>query len=279
MNLKNLLTRTIAGIVYIALVLLGILGKGFFFISIFTILLGLALYEFYRLTEKNNPSTKSRVFNTIAGVTFFLLPLLPQIKMGLTILSIALLLYLILIFSNAVFSKKENTLRNAINSVFGQIYITLPFLLLQFISQLDGSLNNSEYALLAIFVFIWVNDTAAYVVGSLFGKNKLIEHISPKKTIEGFVGGVCFTIIAGLVFAKLTRGDNYMFWSIFAFITAIFGTIGDLFESLIKRTYNLKDSGNIIPGHGGILDRIDSLLIATPAIFIFMIIWSIVVAQ
>ena len=276
MNLKNLLTRTIAGIVYIALVLLGILGNKVFFVSIFAILLGLALYEFYRLSEKDVPRSKSRILNTLAGVVFFLIPLLPQIKIGVVALAIAILSYLIIVFASAVFIKNEKALNNAINSVFGHVYITLPFLLLQFISQLNGSLNNSEYYLLAIFIFIWVNDTAAYVVGSLFGKNKLIEHISPKKTIEGFIGGVCFTVIAGLVFANLVPNSNYLFWGIFAFITSIFGTIGDLFESLIKRTYKIKDSGNLIPGHGGMLDRIDSLLIATPIVFVYILIWSIV---
>lgn len=278
MNLKNLLTRAIAGTIYIALVLLGILGSEFFFVLIFASLLGLALYEFYRLTEKESPRIGSRIFNTLSGIIFFLMPLLPQLSIGLMALSTALILYLTIILSSAVFSKKENTLSNAVNSVFGHIYITLPFLLLQLLSMYNGSLINSEYSLLAIFIFIWVNDTAAYVVGSLFGKNKLIEHISPKKTIEGFIGGVVFTIIAGLLFACITSGDNYVFWSIFAVLTSIFGTIGDLFESLIKRTHNIKDSGRLIPGHGGMLDRIDSLLIATPIVFIYIFIWNFLVA-
>lgn len=275
MNLKNLLTRTIAGIVYIALVLLGILGNKVFFVSIFATLLGLALYEFYRLSERDVPRSKSRILNTFAGVVFFLIPLLAQIKIGTVALAIAILSYLIIVFTSTVFSKKKKALNNAINSVFGHVYITLPFFLLQYLSKYNWDINEPKHFLLAIFVFIWVNDTAAYVVGSLFGKNKLIEHISPKKTIEGFIGGVCFTVIAGLVFASLVPSGSYLFWGIFAFITSIFGTIGDLFESLIKRTYKIKDSGNLIPGHGGILDRIDSLLMATPIVFIYILIWSI----
>lgn len=123
-------------------------------------------------------------------------------------------------------------------------------------------------------MFIWVNDTAAYFFGSLLGKRKLIEHISPKKSVEGFIAGILFTIIASLIFARLYAEYSIIFWIGFAAVIALFGTLGDLFESLIKRTSSVKDSGRFIPGHGGILDRIDSLLVAIPAIYLYLTIFS-----
>ena len=126
--------------------------------------------------------------------------------------------------------------------------------------------------MLAIFVFIWVNDTFAFLTGITLGKNKLLERISPKKTIEGFIGGIFFTVLAGVGFSFLFVEYNIYFWIGFALIVSLFATLGDLFESLIKRTYKVKDSGNLIPGHGGILDRIDSLLIVVPAIYVYLLI-------
>ena len=127
--------------------------------------------------------------------------------------------------------------------------------------------------MIALLVFLWVNDTAAYFIGSLTGKHKLIEHISPKKSVEGFVAGIIFTLLSSLIFAHLYPDFSIVFWAGFALIVSLFGTLGDLFESLIKRTCSVKDSGNLIPGHGGILDRIDSLLIAIPAVFLYLIIF------
>ena len=134
------------------------------------------------------------------------------------------------------------------------------------------TLSNEYYFafVLAIFVFIWVNDTAAFVVGSLFGKHKFIERISPKKTVEGFIGGIVFSVLAAVILSKFFTDYSLAFWIGFSIVTALFGTLGDLFESLIKRTYEVKDSGSLIPGHGGILDRIDSLLIAIPAVYIYL---------
>ena len=154
----------------------------------------------------------------------------------------------------------------------------MPMSLLLFMSYFfpgESSGVGYHYApVLAIFVFIWVNDTAAYFFGSLLGKRKLMEHISPKKSVEGFIAGILFTVIASLIFARIYEDYSVVFWIGSGVVTALFGTMGDLFESLIKRTSAVKDSGNLIPGHGGILDRIDSLLIAIPAIYLYFTIYS-----
>jgi phosphatidate cytidylyltransferase len=126
------------------------------------------------------------------------------------------------------------------------------------------------YILLALFITIWVNDTGAYLVGITLGKHRLFERISPKKSWEGFFGGAIFALISGYVFSLLITEINLIEWLIFSEIVVVFGTFGDLIESLIKRTVHVKDSGNLIPGHGGLLDRFDSLLLAAPAIFIYL---------
>lgn len=230
------------------------------------------------MMEKDTSHAISKIFNIVMGVTIFFSVFLYLEEISLIALPISGLLYLLILISSAIFIKREDILHGIIYSGFGQMYVTMPLSLLMFMSyyfptQLGG--DGYHYALvLAIFVFIWVNDTAAYFFGSLLGKRKLMEHISPKKSVEGFIAGILFTIIASLVFARIYEDYTVVFWIGFATIIALFGTLGDLFESLIKRTSSVKDSGNLIPGHGGILDRIDSLLVAIPAIYLYFIIFT-----
>ena len=184
------------------------------------------------------------------------------------------LIYLLFLFASTIVIKRPDIFNTIIYSVFGQLYITLPLCLLLLISY-EYKLPNTIYYyafVLAIFVFIWVNDTFAFLTGITLGKHKLLERISPKKTIEGFIGGISFTVMAGVGFSFLFIEYNIYFWIGFALIVSLFATLGDLFESLIKRTYKVKDSGTLIPGHGGILDRIDSLLIVVPAIYVYLLI-------
>ena len=124
-----------------------------------------------------------------------------------------------------------------------------------------------------MFIMIWCNDTFAYLVGKSFGKHKLLERVSPKKTIEGFIGGIVFTIIASIIISQFYTFFNVTLWIISALIISIFGTLGDLVESKFKREAGVKDSGNIMPGHGGILDRLDSVIFVIPFLYIFYLIY------
>lgn len=146
-------------------------------------------------------------------------------------------------------------------------YIILPFIFIVKISNLDGYFQPK--LIIAIFIIIWTNDTFAYIVGKSIGKNKLFETISPKKTIEGFVGGVVFAIISSVIISKYYLQMPVYVWIITALIVSFFGTIGDLVESKFKRIANVKDSGNIMPGHGGMLDRLDSIIFVAPFLFLF----------
>jgi phosphatidate cytidylyltransferase len=182
-----------------------------------------------------------------------------------------------MLLASAIFIRRQDILHGIIYSVFGQVYITMPLSLLMVLSysnQHHPQTGGYDWVpLIALFVFIWVNDTAAYFIGSLTGKHKLIPHISPKKSVEGFIAGIIFTLLAALIFARLYPEYTSFQWMGFALVVALSGTIGDLFESLIKRTCSVKDAGTLIPGHGGILDRIDSLLVAVPAAYLYLIIF------
>jgi phosphatidate cytidylyltransferase len=153
-------------------------------------------------------------------------------------------------------------------------YVTLPFLFITKISF--GIKDYNPKIIIGLFVLIWTNDTFAYLVGKSMGKHKLFERISPKKTIEGFLGGVVFAAFAGFLISKLyiqPKADfstkSILIWMIIALIVSIFGTIGDLIESKFKRVAGVKDSGSIMPGHGGVLDRLDSVIFVAPIIFLF----------
>ena len=169
-----------------------------------------------------------------------------------------------------LFRQKKRPITNISYSIFGILYIILPFALLNYIPlQADGEQRGS-LLLIGFFASLWANDTGAYLTGRAFGKRKLFERISPKKTWEGFLGGLFFCVLAGYVFSMF---DSYLTpeeWIGFSLIIGIFGTLGDLVESMIKRNYHVKDSGNILPGHGGILDRFDGIFLACPMIIMYL---------
>jgi len=274
LNWRNLITRGVAGAIYICVLLFGILYNQYSFVIVFGVILIFALDEFFRLIEQKTPHHISKLFNIISGVVILLSAYLFLEEKSILALPISALVYLMFLFASAIIIKRSDIFNTIIYSAFGQLYITLPLCLLLLISY-EYKLDNTIYYyafVLAIFVFIWVNDTFAFLTGITLGKHKLLERISPKKTIEGFIGGVFFTVLAGVGFSLFYTEYTIYFWIGFALIASLFATLGDLFESLIKRTYKIKDSGTLIPGHGGILDRIDSLLIVVPAIYVYLLI-------
>lgn len=274
LNWRNIITRGVAGVVYICILLFGILYNQYSFVIVFGVILIFALDEFFKLIEQKTPHMISKLFNILSGVIIFLSAYLFLEEKSILALPISALIYLLFLFASSIIIKRSDIFNTIIYSAFGQLYITLPFCLLLLISYEYKMANTLYYYafVLAIFVFIWINDTFAFIIGITLGKHKLLERISPKKTIEGFLGGVFFTVLAGVGFSLIYTEYNIYFWTGFAMIVSLFATLGDLFESLIKRTYKIKDSGTLIPGHGGILDRIDSLLIVVPAIYVYLLI-------
>ncbi|MGZ3932531.1 MAG: phosphatidate cytidylyltransferase, partial [Bacteroidia bacterium] len=188
-------------------------------------------------------------------------------------------LYFFLAFIAALFSKTEKPVENAVYTIAGIIYAVLPFALLNHIAIIVPTvppvMNSAwpaynPHIILGIILLIWANDTFAYLAGSLLGKHKLYERISPGKTWEGSIGGGLLTIASTFVISNWYNELQLHQWMIIALLVVVFGTIGDLVESMLKRQANIKDSGKIMPGHGGILDRFDSLLFVSPLIYAYL---------
>ena len=275
--MKNLVTRTLTGVIFVAIIMSAIYFHPYYFLATFGIVTGLTLWEFYGLVKHYENAAIKRFISSIGGAYLFIATFC--YANGLVGGDIFLPYLLILMYAIIVelYDKTNNSINNWALTLFGQVYCAGSFSLLNFITSLSatpGEIVHIPYFALAIFIFVWMNDTGAYLVGSLFGKHRLFERISPKKSWEGFFGGLFFTIVSGIVvgvyFPHYFTGLNLYEWIGLSAVVTAFATWGDLIESLIKRNVGAKDSSHILPGHGGILDRIDSLLLVSPAILLYL---------
>jgi len=259
--MNSTLTRAISGAVYIVLLISATFYSSNSFLLFFGILLLIAVSEFCKLVNLRNI-----VPMLIAVGLFILCNLSYTIKTN----DILILLATLLVSVKAIFflfDKKNKPVDSLSKYVYLIGYLILPFVLITKIPFVENSYNPN--IILSIFILIWVNDTFAFLVGKTFGKHKLFEKVSPKKTIEGFVGGFIFSIVAGIILAQFLMLQSYIHWIFIAVLASVFGTLGDLVESKFKRIANVKDSGNIMPGHGGVLDRLDSIIFVAPIVFLF----------
>jgi phosphatidate cytidylyltransferase len=287
--MNETLKRTISGAVYIALLITSILFSTESFIILFGIFLVIATYEFCNLVGINKIFAilfVSLFYSTVSLISFYrsetetyisrLLKENIQITVDTDKLFSILLIITLLISVKCIVFLFDDT--QTISKVSKYIYLTgyimLPFLFITKISF--GIAAYNPKIIIGLFILIWTNDTFAYLVGKSIGKHKLFERISPKKTIEGFLGGVVFAALAGFLISKFYirptpefSQKSILIWMIIALIVSIFGTIGDLIESKFKRVAGVKDSGSIMPGHGGVLDRLDSVIFVAPVIFLF----------
>ncbi|WP_264523561.1 phosphatidate cytidylyltransferase [Flavobacterium sp. N502536] len=287
--MNETLKRTISGAVYIALLLTSILFSTESFIILFGIFLIIATYEFCNLVGINKIISilfVSLFYSTVALISFYKAEtenyISKTIKENIQItvdteklFSVLLIITLIVSVKCIVFLFDDTQIISKSSKYIYLLgYVTLPFLFITKISF--GIKDYNPKIIIGLFVLIWTNDTFAYLVGKSMGKHKLFERISPKKTIEGFLGGVVFAAFAGFLISKLyiqPKPDfstkSILIWMIIALIVSVFGTIGDLIESKFKRVAGVKDSGSIMPGHGGVLDRLDSVIFVAPIIFLF----------
>lgn len=270
--MNNFWQRAITGAIFVAVLVGAIVLGGWYLHVTFGVIVSLGLYEFYSLFNASETKPQ-KIVGTILGTVAYMLLVISFYKPSTSALSGALVIFSFVIFGIIELTRKEKTpFENIAVSFAGIFYITIPFILLTMDSA--KSINMGEWTqeynfwpVLSIFILIWSNDTFAYLTGRLFGKHKLLERISPKKTWEGFIGGVLFAVLAGVLLAYFLE-DSYLKYIVYALIAGILGTAGDLFESMLKRSVDVKDSGTILPGHGGILDRFDAVLFVAPVIMI-----------
>tara|TARA_R110002049_G_scaffold4842_13_gene34249 strand:- start:294 stop:1088 length:795 start_codon:yes stop_codon:yes gene_type:complete len=260
--MRNLLRRSFSGIIYVLIFVSAILFSKESYIALVSFFGVVAIWELSKMTN-----FKSFISYILFGLTLFLMIKRPNSYAISLVLGINILSSLYLIYQ--LFTKKEitfSTERQKLGLTIRYLIFSFCFLiLLPFYNQ-----NYAPYIMISILVLIWVNDSFAFLVGKNFGKTKLFVSVSPKKTIEGFIGGFIFALIAAYIISTLNSDVSLINWLIIAAIVSIIGTIGDLVESKLKRQAKIKDSGNIMPGHGGILDRLDSLLFAAPFVYLYI---------
>lgn len=268
--MNNFLTRTLTGAVFVALMAGGILWSAWSFIGLFSLIALLGLWEFYTLIGQKEKGTQKipglmlgLILLTASAGKYFMETNthFPLPGVHLAILLFPLYLIVKLFDKNTTFGLFSPTL-------FGILFAVLPFCYLILFYSTPGWYNSE--IILGFFLLIWSNDTFAYLTGRAFGKTKLFERVSPKKTWEGTIGGLlCTQGIAYLISAYFPNMAP-MHWHMIALIVSIFGTLGDLVESKLKRSLDVKDSGTILPGHGGILDRFDGALLAAPFVVFYL---------
>lgn len=268
LSLKTVAVRAVTGAVFISVIIGGILWNDYSFALLFMAFSAMASGEFYRLVENLTHTPRGTRFVDIMGSILLFLTLYIYASQDFDIsgiITVPYLIYFLVRFIMQLYDKVERPLEGWAYSFLGQIYVALPFALCNILY-----FRFSPLILLSLFAFIWINDTGAYLVGCTIGKHRLFERISPKKSWEGFWGGLILAAGAAFLAAQYFNDLNTWQWIGLALICSIFGTWGDLCESLIKRSLDVKDSGNILPGHGGWLDRFDSVLLAAPAAILYL---------
>lgn len=271
--MKNLIIRALTGIIFVVVLVSAICIHPIFFLILFCIITGLTLWEFGGLVKHYENANLQRAVNVLGGVYLFIATFV--YANGLTDGKIFLpyLLFIMLTMIAELYYKAPNPINNWAFTLFAQIYCAGSFSMLNFIGAEPGTPGVMSYTplfIMAIFIFVWLDDTGAYLVGSLIGKRKLFERISPKKSWEGFLGGLILVLASSQAFAWFAPEISRLNWLGLAATVVLFGTWGDLIESLLKRTLGVKDSGNVLPGHGGMLDRFDSVMLAVPASYIYI---------
>lgn len=278
--MKTFFVRTISAVIFAAIMLGGILWNEASFFLLFLVIGVLGMQEYFRLIQQIVPGYKnvselhkiciilllSACFLLASGRHFQFLYL------NAYFIGIWLGLLLILVLFLSEMRGLSSGRKNLELSFYGLIYIALPLSLMIYL-RWNYPVNDIAVIPLGLIFCLWINDTMAYIIGSLIGKTKFFPAISPKKTWEGTLGGIVMTVLAGAIYGYFGPFYDVFTWIMIAAITAIAGTAGDLLESKLKRLAGVKDSGNLMPGHGGVLDRFDSLLLATPFVWLFVVLF------
>ena len=276
--MKNFIVRTITSAFFVTAIVTSFLNPRAMTL-LFSIVTGMTIWEYCSLVNDRPFISVNRFISTISGVYLFLA--MAGYNSGLTPATVFIpyLVSIVYLMVAELYMKAKDPINNWAYTMLSQLYIALPLSLLNVLAFRSNGYNiqYSYLAPLAIFVFLWINDAGAYCVGSLIGRHKLFPRISPGKSWEGSIGGGLLVIVAAVAIWYLTTTYGYndlglsaYEWAGLGLVVVVFGTWGDLIESLFKRTLGIKDSGNILPGHGGMLDRFDSTLMAVPAAVVYL---------
>ena len=276
-KLKNMMVRAVTGTIFVAAVVVCFLRPQAM-MFLFTLVTALTVWEFTGLVNNVEGVRVNRFITTVAGAYLFLA--FAGVCSGLTpsVVFIPYLLTIVYLFISELYTKAPNPIANWAYTMLSQLYVALPFSMINVVAfRSSGDAVMYDYMLpLSIFIFLWTNDTGAYLSGSMFGRHKLFPRVSPGKSWEGSIGGGILVLVVAAVIGHVANGQDgghllsVPAWMGLGLVVVFFGTWGDLVESLFKRTLGIKDSGKILPGHGGMLDRFDSSLMAFPAAVIYL---------
>lgn len=275
--MKNLVVRTLSGLVLAAVMLGAIAWSQWSFGALLLLLLVAGMIEFYALAEKQG-NTPQKIVGLVAGIVLFVLNF-AFVSEDIEILGGAnqafacglafLLLLLPAMFICELYRRQENPASGIGTTIMGVCYVALPLALMCYI-PIIGTEVWSPWVMIAYVFIIWANDVFAYLVGMSVGRHRLCERLSPKKSWEGFFGGIAGAVGMGILAAYVLETDMWA-WAGLALVAAVSGVLGDLVESMFKRAAGVKDSGKLIPGHGGVLDRFDAMLLSAPFVFVYML--------
>jgi phosphatidate cytidylyltransferase len=270
--LNNLITRTITGFFFVGAIIATIIWHPLAFGFLFYIVMLLGLNELFKMSGNDSlPVQKASVY-IISSLTYLISlavadHFLPAIWM------VAIPPLFMAFFIIELFRRTADPVRNISWSILAVIYLAIPFASLNFFY--DPGFRGTDarfYILLGYFLLLWAHDIFAYLTGLAFGRHKLFERISPKKTWEGSIGGLAVSLVMAWALSRFIFDLNLFEWMGMAVVIAVFGTLGDLSESMLKRKYEVKDSGTVLPGHGGILDRFDAMMFSAPAVLCYLVI-------
>ena len=268
--MSKLLPRIITGLVFLGLVIVSVTINPWIFAALFGFFTVIGIIEFYKMSGMLGFTPQKMTGIVIGVLTFLVLFLLtmeilpPEMVFLLPVLMLSIPII-------ELFRQKPTPTSDWAQTLFAPMYIALPFGLMANMLFLPDTHEFSPKIILSFFAFVWISDTGAFCVGSLIGKHKLIPKISPKKTIEGLLGGIVFTLLSSIAVYHWVGVFSQAHWLIISLVTVIFATFGDLVESMVKRNAGVKDSGKMLPGHGGVLDRFDSTLLAVPPVWLTIV--------
>lgn len=276
-KLKNLMIRAVSGIGLTVVVLGGVLWSQWSLFALLLLMVVGGVTEFYRLAERQavQPQRALGLLMSILLVVLNFAFVSEDIEVlgaqnRLFVCGLAMLLLLVpMLFICELYRKGVNPLANIAATLLGVFYVALPLSLMLYMPLIGSEVWN-PWVLIAYIVIVWSNDVFAYLFGMTFGRHRLFERLSPKKSWEGFVGGLAGAVVAGVVAAHLME-QSMVVWAALALLISVTAVLGDLAESMFKRAADVKDSGALIPGHGGVLDRFDALLLSAPFVFVYML--------